>query len=147
MVMTNLTNIPEIDGQSTTTFVKIPDGSWVTERILDATDIRTIAEQAKSIGLRRNLWKGFPKNWNIENDEHNQNTVLLKNILHLHSEVDELYKAYTREKTIENVKEEGIDILMVTLGILAMTGVTIEEEDLLRAFNKNEERIKNKNKI
>lgn len=107
------------------------------------TDIKVIARKAKSIGLARNLWKDFPENWDIEEHDHNHHPVLLKNILHLHSEVDELYKAYTREKDIENVKEEGIDILMVTLGILSMTGVSINEEDLLKAFRKNEERIKN----
>ena len=102
-------------------------------------DTSDIAKIAKNIGIARDLWEGFPEDFDVKKD--GGNPVLHKNILHLQSEVSEFYMALNRERDLDHAREELVDIIMIALGIGSMLGIELNNQDFAKVVVKNVERI------
>lgn len=106
-----------------------------------------IGEKAKEIGINRKMWEGFvPEDLPIFGGTDVQKGqiatgVLMTNIMHVSSELTELYKAIHRERSVENTREEAVDIVMSLMGCLHMMGIELEDEDFLKVFAKNDKRV------
>lgn len=106
-----------------------------------------ISEKAKEIGINRKLWEGFvPEDLPILGGTDIQKGqiatgILMTNIMHVNSEVTELYKAIHRERSVENTREEAVDIVMSLMGCLRMMGIELEDKDFQKVFDKNDRRV------